>query len=158
MKLLIICFAALFLMVNVTYAQTIKQISDAKKQEEVVKSSSIIIPPITIRAAFAKEHSGLKVTWKKERGYYEANYSDNGKVMSTLYSDGGHKIESETIIPQDQMPPSIMEYIRGHFKGEKIKETSIIKKSNGEENYEVEIKGMDVLFSKDGKYIRSIKD
>lgn len=158
MKLLIICFAAFFLTVNTIHSQTIKQIADAKKQEEVVKSNSIIVPPINIRAAFAKEHSGIKVIWKKERGHYEANYSDNGKIMSTLYTDGGNKIESETIIPLEQMPTAVMDYIKSHYKGEKIKETSIIKKSNGEENYEVEVKGMDVLFSKDGKYIRSIKD
>ena len=139
-------------------AQTLKQISDAKKQEEIAKTNHKIIPPISVRASFGKEFPNTEVKWEKVRGHYEANYSSQGKSMSVLYGDEGQKIESELVIPHSQMPSSVMNYIASNYKGEKITETSIIKKANGQEIYEVEVAGMDVLFTKDGKFIKALKE
>ena len=155
-KFCVFCF--LLSMSYVVSAQTLKQIAAAKKQEELATKTSKIVPPITIRASFAKQFPGTAVNWEKVRGHFEANYVKNGKKMSVTFNDDGEKIESEVIIPKSEMPAVIMEYIDTHFKGEKITETSIIKKANGEEIYEVELKGLDVHFTKAGKYIRTLKE
>ena len=157
MKILII---SLFIFAPfASFSQTIKQIQDAKKQELEAKKSHTLVPPIVVRAAFAKDFPKYNVTsWEKEKGHFEANYLKDGVKMSAIYNDNGQKIESETIISEKEMPEEIKDYVAKHYKGYKIKEYSIIKKSNGQEMYEVEVNGFDLHFTKEGKFINAIKE
>lgn len=143
---------------SLLFGQTLKQIEQAKKQETTFIKTHKITPPITVRAAFAKEFPGIPVNWERTRGHFEANYIKDGKNMSVLYGDDANKIESELIIPKSQLPEMIMNYINTHYIGQDITKTSIIKISNQEENYEVELKGLHILFTKEGKYIKTLKD
>jgi len=78
--------------------------------------------------------------------------------MSVLYDVNGNKRETETDIKTSGLPASASTYISTHFKGRKIKEASMITKAGGEVNYEAEVNGRDLIFDKDGKYLRAAKD
>ena len=82
----------------------------------------------------------------------------NGKTMSALYDDNGNRQETETDINITDLPAAVTDYVSQNYKGEKIKETAIITKADGEINYEAEVNGMDLLFTKDGKFIKTAKD
>ncbi|MDQ6844112.1 MAG: PepSY-like domain-containing protein [Bacteroidota bacterium] len=114
--------------------------------------------PSAIKTSFAKDYPGISPKWEKEVPNYEANFKMNGKTMSALYDAKGARQESETDIKVADLPASVKDYIAQNYKGEKIKEAAIITKANGEVNYEAEVKGMDVLFTKEGKFIKTAKD
>jgi hypothetical protein len=56
------------------------------------------------------------------------------------------------------LPASIADYVAKNYKGEKIKEAAKLKMANGDINYEAEVKGMDLIFDANGKFIKSVKD
>ena len=114
--------------------------------------------PAAVKASFAKDFPGISASWEKEKANYEANFKQNGNTMSALYEPTGNKTETEMDIKVSDLPAAVTAYIAQNFKGETIKEAAIITRANGEVNYEAEVKGMDQLFSKDGKFIKSVKD
>lgn len=114
--------------------------------------------PAVVKTSFSKDFPGITTKWEKEKANYEASFKQNGNMMSALYDASGNKIESEMDIKISILPAAITTYITQHYKGEKIKEAAIITKANGEVNYEAEVKGMDLLFTKEGKFIKSVKD
>jgi hypothetical protein len=56
------------------------------------------------------------------------------------------------------LPATITSYMKEHYKGIAVKEASKITKANGEVNYEAGIKGKDVRFDANGKFIMESKD
>ncbi len=114
--------------------------------------------PSAVKTSFAKDFPGATTKWEKESPNYEANFKMNGKTMSALYDGSGNRQETETDIAVSDLPASVKNYIALNYKGEKIKEAAMITKPNGEVNYEAEVKGMDVLFTKEGKFIKTAKD
>ncbi|MEO6819753.1 MAG: PepSY-like domain-containing protein [Ginsengibacter sp.] len=114
--------------------------------------------PAPVMSSFSKDFPGATTKWEKEGANYEANFKQSGKSMSALYDAKGNRQETEQSIKVAELPQSVKDYIAKNYKGEKIKEAAIITKANGEVNYEAEVKGMDVLFSKDGKFIKTAKD
>ncbi len=114
--------------------------------------------PSAVKTSFEKDFPGTSAKWDKENSNYEANFKMDSKTMSALYDDNGNRQETETDIAVTDLPASVKDYIAQNYKDEKIKEAAIITKANGEINYETEVKGMDVLFTKEGKFIRTAKD
>jgi Putative beta-lactamase-inhibitor-like, PepSY-like len=114
--------------------------------------------PEAVKAAFVKDFPGITTKWEKENTSYEASFKQNGNTMSALYDAMGNKTETEMDIKISQLPSAVLTYVTGHYKKEKIKEAAIITKANGEVNYEAEVKGMDLLFTKEGKFISTAKD
>ena len=114
--------------------------------------------PAVVKTSFAKDFPGITTKWEKENGNYEASFKQNGNTMSALYDAMGNKTETEIDIKITELPVAITDYITQNYKGEKIKEAAIITKANGEVNYEAEVKGMDLLFTKEGKFISTAKD
>ena len=114
--------------------------------------------PANVTSSFAKDFPGVTAKWEKEGAKFEASFKLDGKKMSAVYNANGSKEETEQDIKVSELPKIIKEYIAKNYKGEKIKDASIITKANGEVNYEAEVKGMDILFSKDGKFIKTVKD
>jgi hypothetical protein len=111
-----------------------------------------------IKNSFAKDFPGTNATWEKEKGNYEAGFKQSGSIMSALYDANGNKIETEKDISIDSLPAAVSTYIANNYKGEKVREAAIITKANGEINYEAEVKGTDLLFTRDGKFIKTVKD
>jgi hypothetical protein len=115
--------------------------------------------PTAAQSAFSKNFPGVKdVKWEKEKGNYEANFKQNGQKMSALFDANGAWLETETDIAINTLPIAVTDYVAKNYKGEKIKEAAKLKMANGDNNYEAEVKGMDLIFDANGKFIKSVKD
>jgi hypothetical protein len=115
--------------------------------------------PALVKSAFARDYPKVsKVKWEKENGNYEANFTQNNTKMSATFEEHGGWLETETTIDVNSLPVSITDYVAKNYKGEKIKEAAKLKMANGDNNYEAEVKGMDLIFDTNGKFIKSAKD
>ena len=154
MKKTICIIAILFAVSTASFAQK----EGKEKDEEKNESKKHVKVPAVVTTAFAKDFPGVTGKWDKEGNDYEVNFKQNGNTMSALYDANGNKTETEMDIKVSALPASITAYLSQHYKGAKVKEAAVITKANGEVNYEAEVKGKDVLFTKDGKFIKTAKD
>ena len=51
-----------------------------------------------------------------------------------------------------------MDYVKTNYKGQSVKEAAKITDGKATITYEAEIKGMDLLFDNNGKFIKEIKN
>jgi len=111
------------------------------------------------KASFAKDFPNVThVKWDKEDGNYEVDFVQTGKKMSALYDAKGILKETEIPVTTAELPADILPYFKEHYKNVVIKETAKITKPSGETNYEIGIKGKDILFDVNGKFIKEVKD
>jgi hypothetical protein len=114
--------------------------------------------PEPVKNTFKQRFSDAKdPKWEMEKGRYEANFLRGGKKMAALFEPTGEWLETESPIDINMLPPDIVMYMDEHYKGQPIRETSMIKKKT-ETNFEVAIKGLDVIFDERGKFIKTEKD
>jgi len=112
------------------------------------------IPP-AVQAAFTKAYPGISVKkWDKEDGKFEANFMKDGKSMSVTYDANGSLEETEVNMAVEELSANIISYIKEHYEGATIKEAAMITKPNGDMMYEAEIKGKDLLFDMQGKFLK----
>ena len=114
--------------------------------------------PNPVKVTFAKLQPGITAKWEKEGANYEAGYKKDGKMMSVLIQPNGTMTESEISIKTEELPASTLAYLKTNYKDKKIKEAAKITKADGTINYEAEVEGKDVIFDKDGKFIKEAKD
>ncbi len=115
-----------------------------------------LIVPANVKAVFQKEFPGAAhIKWEKERGSYEAAFTNSGKKMSVLYSPGGIKEETEVSIPIASLPAPAKKFAEA--KG-KIKDAAEITRADGSTVYEAEVNGKDLIFDKNGTFIKEVKD
>lgn len=115
--------------------------------------------PAEVKTAFQKAYPNAKeVKWDKEGGNYEASFDVNKIDNSVLFDGKGNLLETEIEIELNQLPSSIADYVKTHYSGQKIKEGAKITDAKGNITYEAEIKGMDLLFDSNGKFIKEMKD
>ena len=114
--------------------------------------------PTAVKTSFAKDFPGNTPKWDKENSSYEANFKVNSKTMSVLYDANGIRQETETEINITELPSGVTDYITQNYKGKKIKEAAKITKADGEIDYEAEVNGKDLLFTKDGQFIKIATD
>lgn len=125
-------------------------------QEKKEKSTT---PPPAAKIAFEKKFPGAsKVKWEKEKMDYEVNFVEKGTEMSTVYDSNGICRESEVSIPTNQLPITVLAYIKDHFSGSKIKEAAKITDAAGIVSYEAEVNKQDLLFDSSGKFLKVAKD
>jgi Protein of unknown function (DUF2874). len=141
----------------ILFAACTSAIAQSEKKEKNEHGKLTVVPNV-VKSAFARDFHGEKGTWEKEKSMYEVNFKPKGKSMSALYDANGNKTETETDIKISELPVSAITYISEHFKHQKIRGASMITKANGEINYEAELTAKDVLFSGDGKFIKTTKD
>ena len=128
----------------------------AQKEE---KENKTVTAPAAAKAALLKAFPGSsKIKWEKENANYEAEFTHSGKKMSAEFDDKGTLLESEETIRSSELPASVLQYVKEHYKGASIKEAAKITKSNGDINYEAEVNKMDVIFDANGKFIKEEKD
>ena len=113
--------------------------------------------PAAVKTSFAKQYPGITAKWEKEAGKYEAGFDQNGHEMSALFEPTGAMTESEMEIKVSELPATVMQYITAHHKGVTVKEASKITKANGEVNYEAEVKGKDLIFDANGKFLKEVE-
>jgi len=114
--------------------------------------------PSPVKEAFAKNFPGVTAKkWDKEDGNYEANFTKDGKSMSATFAAKGEWLETETDIEISELPASVTAYVKEHYKGAAIKEAAKLTTPKGN-MYEAEVKGKDLLFDMNGKFIKEEED
>ena len=114
--------------------------------------------PAAVQEAFKKNFPGVTVKkWEKEDGNYEANFTKDGKTMSATFDEKGTWIETETDIAVKDLPAPVNAYVKEHYNGATIKEAAMLKTAKGD-MYEAEVKGKDLLFDMNGKFLKEEKD
>jgi hypothetical protein len=117
--------------------------------------------PAAVKESFKKSHPNAKeVKWEKEGANYEAEFETGETEQSVVYDVSGRLVETEVEIKPDELPSTVKVYITEHRKGMRIKEASKITDAKGTVSYEAEIKGKDLLFDSNGKFIKeeAVKD
>ena len=115
--------------------------------------------PAVVKTAFAKKYPNItKVKWDKENENYEASFDLNKVDCSVLFDANGNIIETEVEIELNELPKGVLDYVKARYAGKKAKEAAKITDAKGNVTYEVELKGMDVLFDSEGKFIKEVKD
>ena len=100
------------------------------------------------------EAAKFKVSWEKEKGNYEANWGGrSGEDNAVTFTPAGEFIEIVNAIKVSELPANIAPYIKAHFHGAKINEAGKVTDAKGKQTYEAEIKGKDLIFDLNGKYL-----
>jgi hypothetical protein len=113
--------------------------------------------PAAVKQAFARQYPGILPQWDKEDGRYEAEFKKNGKEMSAVFDETGTLMESESEISLNELPHAVMGYMRAHYNNMAIRESTKITLASGKVEYEVAIKGMDILFDANGNFEKELK-
>jgi hypothetical protein len=113
------------------------------------------LPP-GVKTALAKKYpKAFKVSWEMEKGNYEANWGGkSGEDNSVTFTPTGVFVEIVKAIPVTDLPKSVAPYIKSHYNGAKIKEAGRVTDAAGKTMYEAEIKGGDLIFDKNGKFLK----
>ncbi|HSN59550.1 MAG TPA: PepSY-like domain-containing protein [Ferruginibacter sp.] len=115
--------------------------------------------PASVKSTFQKMYPGTtKVKWDKEGDNYEASFDINKTDNSVLMDAQGNIIETEVEIKLNQLPAGILAYVKTHYAGKKAKEGAKITDAKSIVTYEVEIKGVDLIFDSNGKFVKEVKD
>ena len=114
--------------------------------------------PASVKSSFQKKYSAVKeVNWDKEGEMYEASFDLNKTDNSVLLDAQGNILETEVEIELNQLPQGILDYVKTHYAGKQAKEGAKIIDAKGIVTYEVEIKGVDLIFDNNGKFIKELK-
>lgn len=115
--------------------------------------------PAPVKTSFQKNFPQAKVDkWEKEGVNFEAEFELNKSEQSVLFDAQGSIIETEIEIEISQLPNGVLDYVKTNYKGQSVKEAAKITDTKGTVTYEAEIKGMDLLFDSNGKFIKEIKN
>lgn len=112
--------------------------------------------PAAVKAALAKKYpNATKVSWEKEKGNYEANWGGkSGEDTSVQFTPAGVFVEEVDAIPVTLLPAVIAPYVKAHYNGAKIKEAGKVTDAAGNHFFEAEIKGKDLIFDENGKFVK----
>ncbi len=114
--------------------------------------------PVSVKTALQKQYpKAAKVKWNKESDKYEAEFDLNKEETSVLIDASGNVIETEVEIEISKLPKGVAEYVKTNYKSS-IKEAAKITDAKGSITYEAEIKGKDIIFDSNGKFIKETKD
>lgn len=122
------------------------------------KKKSAEVPNVVKDALRKQFPAAQDIKWDKENGNYQASF-DLNKVDNSVLIDGNGKIlETEIEIKMSEMPKGVSEYVKANYKGMTIKEAAKLTDAAGVVTYEVEVKGMDLIFDQAGKFLKESKD
>jgi hypothetical protein len=114
--------------------------------------------PQAVKTAFQNAYPKAEdIKWEKEGANFEVNFELNEEESSVVLNAEGKILETEIEIKVSDLPATVSDYIKTNYPGKKIKEASKISDDTGLVMFEAEIKGMDLLFDKEGKFIRENK-
>lgn len=115
--------------------------------------------PDVVLTSFQKQYPEVpEAKWEKEGENFEVEFSNKGKEESVVYDASGKWIEKEVKMKIEDLPKAVVDYVGENYKGQKIKEASQITKSDGSIFYEAELKGFELLFDADGKFVSAKKE
>jgi len=114
--------------------------------------------PTNVKSTFQKKYpTATEVKWDKEGNKYEVNFDFNKTDYSVLLDVQGNISETEFQIELTQLPKGVLDYVKMHYAGKQVKEVAKITDAKGTVTYEVEIKGIDLIFDNTGKFIKELK-
>lgn len=114
--------------------------------------------PASVKKAFQQKYpTATSVKWDKETPNYEASFDLNKIDNSVLIDAKGNIIETEVEISLSKIPKDAKAYIAKNYAGKKATEAAQITNAKGIITYEVEIKGMDIIFDSNGNFIKEVK-
>jgi hypothetical protein len=115
--------------------------------------------PANVKAECLKKFpksAQAKVAWEMEKGNYEANWGGkSGEDNAAMFSPAGVFLELVKAIPINQLPSAAIMYVKEHEKGATIKEAGLVTDPNGVVTYEAELKGKELIFDKNGAFMKS---
>lgn len=115
--------------------------------------------PASVQQGFQKQFPTVQqIEWQKENDNYEAGFKINGTETSVVINPSGQILETEMEIGINALSAPIKSYLTKHYPNQKIKEAAKITDVKGTVTYEAEIKGKDLIFDRNGKFIKEIKD
>ncbi len=116
----------------------------------------MIVPQAAKHALSVKYPEAKNVHWEKENGNYEANWGGkSGEDHSAQFTPGGSFVEIVNAIPVNKVPEKISTYVKNRYHHSKITEAGVLTDASDKTFYEVEVKGKDIIFSKEGEFIKS---
>ncbi|MFA6334790.1 MAG: PepSY-like domain-containing protein [Bacteroidales bacterium] len=123
------------------------------------KESKKIDAPAVVKQAFQKDYPNVKkVDWSMENGDFEAEFTLNGAEASANYDKAGLKKQFEIEIKTDQLPVSVLSYVKSNYAGYKLTEAAKITNDNNETIFEAEVskggKSLDLQFDTAGKFLK----
>ena len=122
-------------------------------QAQDIKSKEV--PAVVKEALLKKYPKATKVSWEKEKGNYEANWGGkSGEDTSVQFTPAGAFVEEVHAIAISQLPANVAPYVKDHYNGAKIKEAGKVTDANGKHFFEAEIKGKDLIFDENGKFVK----
>lgn len=140
MKNYLMIIAATMSLATQTFAQE-------KKKPEV---------PEVVKKAFATmAPSATKAKWEMEDGNYEAEYKENGKETSMVFSPAGKHLMTEHEIAISELPSNVAVDLARRAPGKKIEEASKLDYADGTIMYEAECGDVDYIFDAQGKYSKT---
>lgn len=114
--------------------------------------------PVIVKDSFTKMFPGVnEAKWDREKEFFEASYTYGQHKGSVVFDSTGKWIERKISIAIQGLPEKALACMRKHFKGQTLKEASKITKASGEVQFEAEIKGKEVFFTREGVFIRMDK-
>ena len=78
--------------------------------------------------------------------------------MSATFDATGKWLETETDIKVSELPKAVLDYVKTNYKGASIKEAAVISNPTSSKMYEAEVKGKDLLFDENGKFLKEEQD
>ena len=115
--------------------------------------------PNSVKSTFLKSYPDqTNVKWEKEKGNYEANFTIGKTQRAMLFDSNGNILETEEEISVKKLPAKALAYIQKTYKNKKIKEAAIITDAHGAITFEAQVTSIDLIFDKQGTYIKSIAD
>ena len=114
--------------------------------------------PANLKSNFQKKYpQATAVKWDKEKQNYEASFKLNNIDHSVLMDANGAILETEVKTDLIKLPKVILTYINTNYAATKPKGAAIITDYKGVITYEVEMKGMDLIFDNNGKFVKQVK-
>ena len=115
--------------------------------------------PAAAVSAFHKMYSDVKsIVGYNEDGNFEAEYKAGDMEASASFDKNGNLVETEKEIAVKELPAGITDYVSKNYSGATIKEATEITDARGVKTYEAEIKGKDLVFDANGKFLKEEKD
>jgi len=113
--------------------------------------------PTNVKSAFQKAYPNAgKTKWSKEDDKFEVEFNLNKSETSVLMDMSGSLLEIEVEIDVSQLPKEVHSFVKSNYRST-IKEAGKITDSKGIITYEAEVKGKDLIFDENGKFIKESK-
>lgn len=114
--------------------------------------------PANVSSNFKKKYpQATAVKWDKEKQNYEASFKLNNVDQSVLMDANAAILETEVKTDFGKLPKVILGYLKTNYASSKPKGAAIITDNKGNITFEVEMKGTDIIFDNNGKFIKQVK-